>query len=74
MWAQLLALAHNLPVDLRAKVDGGEDLKPRPQLKPLKGEGYRKVHARLRYRGIHADRERVIHGFKTIGWPKRTHK
>jgi hypothetical protein len=39
VWAQLLALAHNVLVDLRAKVDGGEDLKPRPKLKPLKGEG-----------------------------------
>ena len=26
---------------------------------PFMGEGYRKVHARLRYRGIHADRERI---------------
>ena len=26
---------------------------------PFMGEGYRKVHARLRYRGLHADRERV---------------
>ena len=38
-WAQFLALAHNTLVDLRAKVDGGEDLKPRPKLKALKGEG-----------------------------------
>ena len=38
VWAQLLALAHNLLVDLRAKVDGGVDLKPRPSLKPIKGE------------------------------------
>lgn len=38
VWAQLLALAHNVLVDLRAKVDGGEDLKPRPSLKPIKGE------------------------------------
>jgi len=27
VWAQLLALAHNVLVDLRAKVDGGEELK-----------------------------------------------
>lgn len=26
---------------------------------PFMGEGYRKVHARLRYRGVHADIERV---------------
>lgn len=39
VWAQLLALAHNTLVDLRAKVDGGEELKPRPSLKPLRGEG-----------------------------------
>jgi len=39
IWAQLLALAHNTLVDLRAKVDGGGDLKPRPKLKPLKGDG-----------------------------------
>ena len=26
---------------------------------PFMGEGYRKVHARLRYRGIHADVERI---------------
>jgi hypothetical protein len=39
VWAQLLALAHNTLVDLRAKVDGGEELKPRPSLKPIKGEG-----------------------------------
>ncbi|MDE3246922.1 MAG: transposase [Acidobacteriota bacterium] len=38
-WAQLLALAHNVLVDLRAKVDGGQELKPRPSLKPIKGEG-----------------------------------
>lgn len=38
-WAQLLALAHNVLVDLRAKVDGGKELKPRPSLKPIKGEG-----------------------------------
>ena len=37
--AQLLALAHNVLVDLRARVDGGEELKPRPSLKPIKGEG-----------------------------------
>jgi hypothetical protein len=39
VWAQLLALAHNTLVDLRTKVDGGEELKPRPSLKPIKGEG-----------------------------------
>jgi hypothetical protein len=38
-WAQLLALAHNTLVDLRDQVDGGEDLKARPVLKPLQGEG-----------------------------------
>ena len=38
-WAQLLALAHNVLVDLRTKVDGGKELKPRPSLKPIKGEG-----------------------------------
>ena len=39
VWAQLLALAHNVLVDLRTKVDGGEELKPRPSMKPIKGEG-----------------------------------
>jgi hypothetical protein len=39
VWAQLLALAHNTLVDLRTKVDGGEELKPRPSLNPIKGEG-----------------------------------
>jgi hypothetical protein len=39
VWAQLLALAHNVMVDLRAKVDGGEERKPRPSLKPIRGEG-----------------------------------
>ena len=39
VWAQLLALAHNVLVDLRTKVDGGKELKPRPSLKPIKGEG-----------------------------------
>jgi len=39
VWAQLLALAHNVLVDLRTKVDGGEELKPRPSLKPIRGEG-----------------------------------
>lgn len=38
-WAQLLALAHNVLVDLRTKVDGGKELKPRPSFKPIKGEG-----------------------------------
>ena len=38
-WAQLLALAHNALVDLRAKVDGGTALKPRPTPKPIRGEG-----------------------------------
>lgn len=38
VWAQLLALAHNVLVDLRAKVDGGSELKPRPSLKPIRGE------------------------------------
>jgi hypothetical protein len=38
VWAQLLALAHNTLVDLRTKVDGGQELKPRPSLKPIKGE------------------------------------
>jgi hypothetical protein len=39
VWAQLLALAHNVLVDLRARVDGGTELKPRPTQKPIKGEG-----------------------------------
>lgn len=38
VWAQLLALAHNVLVDLRAKVDGGMELKPRPTQKPIRGE------------------------------------
>ena len=38
VWAQLLALAHNTLVDLRSKVDGGQELKPRPSLKPMRGE------------------------------------
>jgi hypothetical protein len=38
VWAQLLALAHNTLVDLRTKVDGGQELKPRPSLEPIKGE------------------------------------
>lgn len=43
---------------------------------PFMGEGYRKVHARLRYRGIHADRERVRllmskHGLQAPGKPRR---
>lgn len=37
-WAQLLALAHNVLVDLRAKVDGGEALRPRPVQRPIRGE------------------------------------
>ena len=39
VWAQLLALSHNVLVDLRAKVDGGTELKPRPTQKPIRGEG-----------------------------------
>jgi hypothetical protein len=39
VWAQFLALVHNTLVDLRAKVDGGTELKPRPSQKPIKGEG-----------------------------------
>lgn len=39
VWVQLLALAHNTLVDLREKVDGGTELKPRPTQKPIKGEG-----------------------------------
>ena len=39
VWAQFLALAHNVLVDLRAKVDGGTERKPRPTQKPIKGEG-----------------------------------
>lgn len=43
---------------------------------PFMGEGYRKVHARLRYRGIHADIERVRllmreHGLQAPGKPRR---
>jgi transposase InsO family protein len=43
---------------------------------PFMGEGYRKVHARLRYRGVHADRERVRllmreHGLQAPGKPRR---
>ncbi len=38
VWAQLLALVHNVLVDLRAKVDGGEELKPRPSLKPIRSQ------------------------------------
>jgi len=38
VWAQLLALAHNVLVDLRAKVDGGEALKPRPSPKPIRSQ------------------------------------
>ena len=39
---------------------------------PFMGEGYRKVHARLRYRGIHADVERIrllmrVHGLQAPG-------
>jgi hypothetical protein len=37
IWAQLLALAHNVLVDLGERVDGGQELKPRPSLKPLRG-------------------------------------
>jgi len=43
---------------------------------PFMGEGHRKVHARLRYRGIHADIERVRllmrdHGLQAPGKPRR---
>ena len=38
VWAQLLALAHNTLVDLRARVNGGTELKPRPTQKPIRGE------------------------------------
>lgn len=43
---------------------------------PFMGEGYRKVHARLRYRGVHADIERVrllmqAHGLQAPGKPQR---
>lgn len=38
VWAQLLALAHNVLIDLRAKVDGGMEMKPRPIQKPIRGE------------------------------------
>lgn len=43
---------------------------------PFMGEGYRKVHARLRYRGIHADIERIRllmreHGLQAPGKPRR---
>ena len=43
---------------------------------PFLGEGYRKVHARLRSRGIHADRERIRrlmgeHGLQAPGRPQR---
>lgn len=43
---------------------------------PFMGEGYRKVHARLRDRGIHADTERLRllmrdHGLQAPGKPRR---
>lgn len=43
---------------------------------PFMGEGYRKVHARLRYKGIHADIERVRllmrdRGLQAPGKPRR---
>lgn len=43
---------------------------------PFMGEGYRKVHARLRYRCIHADVERIRilmreHGLQAPGKPRR---
>ena len=43
---------------------------------PFMGEGYRKVHARLRDRGVHADIERVRllmreHGLQAPGKPRR---
>jgi hypothetical protein len=41
IWAQFLALAHNVLVDLRDRIDGGRELKPRPSLKPLReGSGW----------------------------------
>ena len=44
---------------------------------PFMGEGYRKVHARLRYRGIHADVERIRllmreHGLQAPGKPRHS--
>ena len=43
---------------------------------PFMGEGYRKVHARLRYKGVHADIERIRllmrdHGLQAPGKPRR---
>jgi hypothetical protein len=38
IWGQFLALAHNVLVDLRDRIDGGQELKPRPSLKPLQGD------------------------------------
>jgi len=43
---------------------------------PFLGEGYRKVHARLRHIGIHADKERIRilmgeHGLQAPGRPRR---
>ena len=43
---------------------------------PFMGEGYRKVHARLRHQGIHTDRERIRllmrdHGLQAPGKPRR---
>lgn len=43
---------------------------------PFLGEGHRKVHARLRYQGVHADIERVRrlmreHGLQAPGKPRR---
>lgn len=43
---------------------------------PFMGEGYRKVHARLRYRGLHADVERIRllmreHGLQAPSKPRR---
>lgn len=43
---------------------------------PFLGEGYRKVHARLRHRGIRADQERIrhlmrLHGLQAPGRPRR---
>ncbi|HLO67662.1 MAG TPA: transposase [Holophaga sp.] len=41
VWASLLALAHNVLVDLRERVKGEPELKPRPSLKPLReGSGW----------------------------------
>lgn len=36
VWASVLALAHNVLVDLRERVQGDPELKPRPSLKPFR--------------------------------------